>query len=74
MIHFDDIIITEKLRRNNEVIEKALNERLQLVAEILKVPLLNSDNTSDSQNKNISDDPNEILLSAVTQGKLISYI
>lgn len=43
------------------------------MAEILKVPLSNCDNTSDSQNKNISDDPNAILLSAVTQGKLISY-
>jgi hypothetical protein len=47
---------------------------LQLVADILKVPLSNSSNTSDSQGKDISDEPNKILLSAVTQGKLIIYI
>jgi flagellin-specific chaperone FliS len=56
----------EKLRRNNKVIEVALQERLQLVAEILKVPLSNSSNMSGD--KNISDEPNEILLSAVSQG------
>ncbi|XP_025425512.1 rho guanine nucleotide exchange factor 11-like isoform X3 [Sipha flava] len=58
----------EKLRRNNRIIEEALHERLQLVADILKVPLSNSSNTSDSQGKDISDEPNKILLSAVTQG------
>jgi len=62
--------IIEKLRRNNRVIEEALNERLQLVADILKVPLSIPNKTSDSQDKNISDEPNEILLSAVSQGKL----
>lgn len=60
--------ILEKLRRNNIVIEEALHERLQLVADILKIPLSNSNNTSDSQNKNALDEPNEILLSAVSQG------
>lgn len=62
--------IIEKLRRNNRVIEEALNERLQLVADILKVPLSIPNKTSDGQEKNISDEPNEILLSAVSQGKL----
>jgi len=41
------------------------------VAEILKVPLSNSSNMSGD--KNISDEPNEILLSAVSQGKLAIY-
>ncbi|XP_050528343.1 rho guanine nucleotide exchange factor 11-like isoform X2 [Daktulosphaira vitifoliae] len=59
----------EKLRRNNKVIEEALHERLQLVADILKVPLINSNLTS-GQYKS-SDEPNEILLSAVTQGNEI---
>jgi len=63
------LFIIEKLRRNNRVIEEALNERLQLVADILKVPLSISNKMSDGQNKNISDEPNEILLSAVSQGK-----
>jgi len=62
--------IIEKLRRNNRVIEEALNERLQLVADILKVPLSIPNKTSDGQEKNISDEPNKILLSAVSQGKL----
>jgi len=62
--------IIEKLRRNNRVIEEALNERLQLVADILKVPLSTPNKTSDGRDKNISDEPNEILLSAVSQGKL----
>lgn len=69
--------ITEKLRRNNIVIEEALHERLQLVADILKVPLSNSNNTSDGQDKNTSDEPNAILLNAVSQGKnvlLVFYI
>lgn len=57
--------IVERLRRNNKVIEEALTERLQLVADILKIPLSNFNNTDD---KNISDEPNEILLSAVSQG------
>lgn len=57
--------IVEKLRRNNKVIEEALSERLQLVADILKIPLTNFNNTDD---KNILDEPNEILLSAVSQG------
>ncbi|CAH1732958.1 unnamed protein product [Aphis gossypii] len=61
----------EKLRRNNRVIEEALNERLQLVADILKVPLSVSNKTSDDQDKSISDEPNEILLSAVSQGNEI---
>lgn len=65
--------ILEKLRRNNLVIEEALHERLQLVADILKIPLSNSNNTSDSQNKNTLDEPNEILLSAVSQG-MIHYL
>lgn len=60
--------ILEKLRRNNIIIEEALNERLLLVADILKIPLSNSNNTSDSQNKNTLDEPNAILLSAVSQG------
>ncbi|XP_060844001.1 rho guanine nucleotide exchange factor 11 isoform X7 [Rhopalosiphum padi] len=60
----------EKLRRNNRVIEEALNERLQLVADILKMPLSVS-NKTDSQDKNISDEPNEILFSAVSQGNEI---
>lgn len=60
--------LIEKLRRNNRVIEEALNERLQLVADILKVPLSVSNKTSDDQDKSISDEPNEILLSAVSQG------
>ncbi|XP_025200480.1 rho guanine nucleotide exchange factor 11 [Melanaphis sacchari] len=59
----------EKLRRNNRVIEEALNERLQLVADILKVPLSVSNKTSDGQD--ISDEPNEILLTAVSQGNEI---
>jgi len=66
--------IIEKLRRNNRVIEEALNERLQLVADILKVPLSIPNKTSDNQDKNISDEPNEILLSAVSQGKLNDII
>jgi len=61
--------ILEKLRRINRVIEEALNERLQLVADILKVPLSIPNKTSDGRDKNISDEPNEILLSAVSQGK-----
>lgn len=68
------ITFTEKLRRNNRIIEEALNERLQLVADILKVPLSNPSNTSDGQGKDISDEPNKILLSAVFQGKLIFHI
>lgn len=57
--------IVERLRRNNKVIEEALTERLQLVSDILKIPLSNFNNADD---KHISDEPNEILLSAVSQG------
>lgn len=64
----------EKLRRNNRVIEEALNERLQLVADILKVPLKISNKTTDDQDTNISDEPNEILFSAVSQGKLNIFV
>jgi len=60
------LFITEKLRRNNQVIEEALNERLKLVADILKVPLSNS---SPNTNNDQLDGPNAILLSAVSQGK-----
>jgi hypothetical protein len=67
------LLFIEKLRRNNRVIEEALNERLQLVADILKMPLSVS-NKTDSQDKNISDEPNEILFSAVSQGILIIYV
>lgn len=59
--------MTEKLRRNNKIIEEALNERLQLVADILKMPLSNSTNTSESSD-GADNDPNKILLSAVSQG------
>lgn len=66
--------ISEKLRRNNIVIEEALHERLQLVADILKIPLSNSNNASDTQNKINVDEPNAILLSAVSQGTNSSFI
>ncbi|XP_050433576.1 rho guanine nucleotide exchange factor 12-like isoform X2 [Adelges cooleyi] len=61
----------EKLRRNNKVIEEALHERLQLVADILKVPLVNNSNSDDNPDQNSSDEPNKILLSAVSQGNEI---
>lgn len=57
--------VIEKLRINNKVIEDALTERLQLVADILKVPLLNS---IDHQNENVSDEPNALLYKTVSQG------
>lgn len=62
------MFIAEKLRRNNQVIENALNERLKLVADMLKVPLSNfPPSVSNDQSSN----PNEILFSAISQGKLI---
>lgn len=67
------IFVTEKLRRNNKIIEEALNERLQLVADILKMPLSNSNNTSESSDC-ASNESNKILLSAVSQGKIIINI
>jgi len=65
------LFITEKLRRNNQVIEEALNERLKLVADILKMPLSNS---SPNTNNDQLDGPNAILLSAVSQGKPPTYL
>lgn len=70
VILFIFCILAEKLRRNNKIIEEALHERLQLVSDILKVPLSNANNTSNCQDKNVSDEPNEILFSAVSQGKI----
>jgi len=58
----------EKLRRNNQVIEDALNERLKLVADMLKVPLSNSSHSA--SNDQLSN-PNEILFSAISQGNEI---
>ncbi|VVC42474.1 Hypothetical protein CINCED_3A018960 [Cinara cedri] len=60
----------EKLRRNNKVIEEALSERLKLVADIIKMPVPNLPNTSESSD-GADSESNKILLSAVSQGNEI---
>lgn len=64
-----ELLLTEKLRRTDEVIKQALEEKKQLVAEILHVPKEEFENIAELAAEPSKDkEASEIVLAAVSQG------